>query len=106
MVMVRSASSGRSVGEAGRLGVAENQLLVDLIAEDGQVRFQHHVGQRFQLLPACRRLPVGLLGELSISSLLRGVTAARSWAGVILKPLSSVVGTRTYDAPVICTRSL
>ena len=28
---------------------------------------------------------------------MRGVMAALSWAGVILKPLASVVGTSTYD---------
>ena len=38
--------------------------------------------------------------------LLRGVRAARSWAGDILKPPSRVVGTRTDAAPVIWTRSL
>jgi len=49
---------------------------------------------------------VGLLGEFNITSLLRGVTADRNWAGVILNPDSMVVGTRTKLAPVICTRSL
>jgi hypothetical protein len=41
-----------------------------------------------------------------MSSLVRAVTAALSWAGVILKPLSRVVSTSLYSAPVICTRSL
>jgi hypothetical protein len=35
----------------------------------------------------------------------RGLTAARSCAGVILKPLSGVVFTSTASAPVMLTRS-
>jgi hypothetical protein len=42
---------------------------------------------------------------LSISSRVRGVSAAVSCAGLILKPLAAVVFTITGVAPVIDTRS-
>jgi len=41
-----------------------------------------------------------------MTSRLRGVRAARSCPGFILNPLACVVGTSTYEAPVICTKSL
>src|SRR5262249_2255486 len=38
-------------GETSRLSIAENKLLVNLIAEDGEIAVQDHLAKRFQLLP-------------------------------------------------------
>ncbi|MNG41707.1 hypothetical protein D3C84_1310700 [compost metagenome] len=50
-------------------------------------------------------MPVGLHGEFSIRTRAFGVSAALSWAGDILNPLSGVVVTSTGVAPVMLTRS-
>src|ERR1019366_4308297 len=39
-------SQGR---KARRLGIAENELLVDLVTDDAKLRFQRDIGQRFEL---------------------------------------------------------
>ena len=44
-------------------------------------------------------VPVGLLGELMTSTRLLGVMTASSWAGVILKSLSTLPGISTTLAP-------
>ena len=50
-------------------------------------------------------MPVGLEGLLSISALVRGVIAASSCAGAILKPAASAVSTTTGTPPHMLTIS-
>ena len=59
------------------MGLIEREVLVHLVGDDEQVALDRELGESASSSDLVRTAPVGLWGELSRISLVRGVTAAR-----------------------------
>ena len=77
----------------------EDEVLVDLVGDDEQVVLDAQLGDRARAPSRENTLPVGLCGELSSSSRVRGVIARRELVGVERRSRAGAACTTRRCAP-------